>query len=127
LCGQAPDQLRGDESNRPVGGGRLTEQRPQMPRGGRRWMATNGIPGIRPGGLTHTAVPHGTWCGRKHLAVPGERDGAIVELYDEWMHRRQVSLGKLMLLSADCLGSGTMVGSSRMVADSSGTCGAPGA
>ena len=38
-----------------------------------------------------------------------------------------MSFGKLTLLSADCLGSGTMVGSSRMVADSSGTCGAPGA
>src|SRR3569833_3892646 len=39
----------------------------------------------------------------------------------------QMSFGKLTLLSADCLGSGAMVGSSRMVADSSGTCGAPGA
>src|SRR5580698_3246041 len=39
----------------------------------------------------------------------------------------QVSLGKLTLLSADCFGSGAMVGSSRIVADSSGTWGAPGA
>src|SRR5690348_13436244 len=38
-----------------------------------------------------------------------------------------MSFGKLTLLSADCLGSGAMVGSSRMVADSSGTWGAPGA
>src|SRR5579863_2089420 len=37
-----------------------------------------------------------------------------------------MSFGKLTLLSADCFGSGAMVGSSRMVADSSGTCGAPG-
>jgi hypothetical protein len=32
----------------------------------------------------------------------------------------QVSEGKLMSLSADCFGSGAIVGSSRMVADSSG-------
>ena len=37
-----------------------------------------------------------------------------------------MSFGKLTLLSADCFGSGTMMGSSRMVADSSGTWGAPG-
>ena len=38
-----------------------------------------------------------------------------------------MSFGKLTLLSADCFGSGAMVGSSRMVADSSGAWGAPGA
>src|SRR3569832_2697143 len=34
--------------------------------------------------------------------------------------RHQMSVGKLTLLSADCLGSGAVVGSSAIVADSSG-------
>src|SRR5882757_6422613 len=61
------------------------------------------------------------------MAVPCKRDGPIVQPYRERLHRFQMSFGKLTLLSADCFGSGAMVGSSRMVADSSGTCGAPGA
>jgi len=61
------------------------------------------------------------------MAVPCKRDGPIVQPYRKRLHRFQMSFGKLTLLSADCFGSGAMVGSSRRVADSSGTCGAPAA
>src|SRR5581483_10527731 len=83
------------------------------------------MPSTGAGELTRAAVPHHARGTRENLPLPRERDGAIVQLDDKWPHL-QMSLGKLTLLSADCLGSGARVGSSRMVADSSGTCGVPG-
>src|SRR6185312_1276401 len=89
-------------------------------------MPTQSVPRVRAGGLTRAAVPHGARRARDDPAVPRKREGTIIQLDHERAHR-YISLGKLTLLSADCLGSGAIVGSSRMVADSSGTCGAPGA
>src|SRR5580704_6622134 len=90
-------------------------------------VATQTAPRVRAWKLTGTAVPDSARSARQDMTVPRKRDGPIVQPYRKRLHRIQVSFGKLTLLSADCFGSGAMVGSSRMVADSSGTCGAPGA
>src|ERR1700757_2546519 len=90
-------------------------------------MATQTAPRVRAWKLTGTAVPDSARGARQDMTVPCKRDGPIVQPYRKRLHRFQMSLGKLTLLSADCFGSGAMVGSSWMVADSSGTCGAPGA
>ena len=54
-------------------------------------------------------------------AVAREREAAIVQLEGEGLHASllQISTGNVTLLSADSFGSGAMVGSSWMVADSS--------
>jgi hypothetical protein len=90
-------------------------------------MAAKPTPCISSRDIASAAIPHRTGSTRQHTTVARERDGSIIELNRVRPHEGQMSFGKLTLLSADCLGSGTMIGSSRMVADSSGTCGAPGA
>ena len=96
-----------------------------MPRGGCRRMAPQSLPRVCSWELARAAIPHCARGSRNDPALSRKGDRAIVELNCEGMHPGQMSFGKLTLLSADCFESGAVVGSSRIVADSSGTWGAP--
>src|SRR5262245_44692109 len=89
-------------------------------RDGRRIPAQR-MPGVGTRRLRATAVEHGAGRAREHDAVAREADGAVVQFQCERFHggALQMSVGNVMLLSADSLSSGTSVGSSSIVAESS--------